>query len=194
MPEPYLDPKAPVQSNQYAYEFGALLHIFRRRCPGRILEIGVAEGGTLYQWMKHARSGAQIVAVDLPGAMHGIPGTERWAEQWGRWAEKHRVSFDFQLADSADPVIIDWVRYFAPFDWIFIDGDHRYAGVLADFMNYMPMAAEGGVVVLHDILPHPEMPSVEVDQLWKDIQAAYPTAEIISGPDQPDKGIGIVYV
>lgn len=194
MPEPYIDPQAPVQPNQYAYEFGALLHIFQQRCPGRILEIGVAEGGTLYQWMKHSRKGAQIVAVDLPGAMHGIPGTEKWAEQWGEWAQTFGVRLDFQLADSADPVIIDWVRYFASFDWIFIDGDHRYAGVLADFMNYMSMASDGGVVVLHDILPHRDIPNVEVHQLWKDIQAAYPTAELASGPNQPDKGIGVVYV
>lgn len=38
---------------------------------------------------------------------------------------------------------------------LFIDGDHRYAGVAADLKNWTPKVAPGGVVILHDCHPLP---------------------------------------
>jgi predicted O-methyltransferase YrrM len=34
---------------------------------------------------------------------------------------------------------------------LFIDGSHRYEDVLADFENFLPHVAPGGVIALHDI-------------------------------------------
>jgi hypothetical protein len=39
------------------------------------------------------------------------------------------------------------------FDLAFVDGDHRFEGVLADFMALERWAAPGAVVLLHDTLP-----------------------------------------
>jgi precorrin-6B methylase 2 len=36
------------------------------------------------------------------------------------------------------------------FDYIFIDGDHSFEGVLFDLINCWPLLEEGGVLVLHD--------------------------------------------
>jgi hypothetical protein len=36
-------------------------------------------------------------------------------------------------------------------DFLFIDGDHTYEGVLADLNNWTPFIKQGGVVVLHDV-------------------------------------------
>lgn len=192
--EAFNDPTAPVQPNQYAYEFGELLRIYTQRAPKRVLEIGSAQGGSLFQWLKHARRGAQVVAIDLPGAMHGIPGTGEWAQHWPGWAERFGVELAFMLADSRHADAFEFAKQYGPFDWVFIDGDHTYGGVLSDWLTYSPLVADGGVVVFHDILPHRELPSVEVDKLWADLQLSYPTAEFISAQGQPDKGIGVVYV
>ncbi len=40
-------------------------------------------------------------------------------------------------------------------DLLFIDGDHRVDGVIADFNTYYPQVRRGGYIVLHDI--HPDM-------------------------------------
>lgn len=190
----FIDKSAPVQPDQYAVEFGYLLRLFRRRCPERVLEIGSAEGGTLFQWMKHIQRGGTVTAIDLPGSIFGKRGTERYAVDWPRWAEKFGVEMAYILGDSRSAASIDFAKQRGPYDFIFIDGDHRYTGVLADWLNYAGMARDGGVVVFHDILPHPEMPSVEVWQLWRDIRASMVTAEFISGVNQIDKGVGVVYV
>lgn len=35
-------------------------------------------------------------------------------------------------------------------DMLFIDGDHRYEGVMADFLLYEPLVKKGGIVAFHD--------------------------------------------
>ncbi len=38
-------------------------------------------------------------------------------------------------------------------DLLFIDGDHSYKGVLADFENYFPLVNSGGFIIFDDYLP-----------------------------------------
>jgi cephalosporin hydroxylase len=35
-------------------------------------------------------------------------------------------------------------------DLLFIDGDHSYAGEMADYKNYSPFVRDGGIIALHD--------------------------------------------
>lgn len=37
--------------------------------------------------------------------------------------------------------------------YIFVDGDHSYAGVKQDIVNYYPLLAPGGLMIFHDYLP-----------------------------------------
>mgnify|MGYP000851024512 CR=1 FL=1 len=37
-----------------------------------------------------------------------------------------------------------------PIDFIFIDGDHSYEGLQADWLQWNPLVAPGGIVALHD--------------------------------------------
>lgn len=37
--------------------------------------------------------------------------------------------------------------------FIFVDGDHTYAGVRQDILDYYPLLAPGGIMVFHDFLP-----------------------------------------
>ncbi len=53
--------------------------------------------------------------------------------------------------NSHDSEIVARVREFVPFDFLFIDGDHSYEGVKADYENYSPMVKPGGMVAFHDI-------------------------------------------
>lgn len=56
----------------------------------------------------------------------------------------------------------DWARQITdPIDLLFIDGDHSYAGALADAQLWTPKLAVGGRVIFHDVAsptnrnPHP---------------------------------------
>jgi len=195
MPDFYHDPDAPVQPDQFAVEFADLLAIFDKRKPRSILEIGVREGGTLYQWIKHAQPGAQIVAIDLPGVLWGYEGSAH-PEQWSEWAADRGVDLTVILADSHDPETIWKVCKFMPFDFIFIDGDHRLEGMAADFISYMPMVGTGGgVIALHDIMQDSTDKSIEGWKLWRILRGtAYRTAELLSEDKQDSRGIGVVYV
>ena len=39
-----------------------------------------------------------------------------------------------------------------PIDALFIDGDHSYEGILADWLLYHPLVKKGGIVGFHDAL------------------------------------------
>ena len=86
------------------------------------------------------------------------------------------------------------VQRFAPFDWCFIDADHAYHAVRADWELYRPLC--DGIVAFHDILPpsrdHPE---IEVARLWQEIKAdGHRTLELIDDPAAAWGGIGIVFL
>lgn len=44
------------------------------------------------------------------------------------------------------------VQIDGPFDFLHIDGDHRYEGVKADYLKYAPIVRPGGVIAMHDAL------------------------------------------
>jgi hypothetical protein len=81
------------------------------------------------------------------------------------------------------------------FDLVFIDGDHSYQQVKKDFINAVEFLRPGGVIVLHDCLPHCEeytslLWNGTVYQLVNDIvEAKVKNYEIINN----DQGCGIVY-
>lgn len=39
----------------------------------------------------------------------------------------------------------------APYDWVFVDGDHGEWGVSIDVATCVPLVREGGLLLLHDI-------------------------------------------
>src|SRR3990172_9343465 len=122
----YRDPDAPVQPDQFAVEFGDLLNLYKRLNPRRVLEIGVREGGTLYQWMRHAEPGAQFTAVDI-GIDPWWGGNMLDPIGWDSWAQSFGMGLKAIIGDSHAPATVWQVEEYAPFDFIFIDGDPSYS-------------------------------------------------------------------
>lgn len=169
--------------------------LYRTVCghsPKRVLEIGTARGGTLYLWSRAAADGGTIVSVDLPKGEFGgaypecrIPFYQSF-ERPGQ--ELHLVREDSHL-----PRTVKKVRELfgnQPIDFAFIDGDHTYDGVKADFLNYGPMVRPGGIIAFHDILPHPDLADIQVYRFWKEVRSKYNTKEFI-GPERYKRSIGI---
>lgn len=147
-----------------------------------ILEIGSCFGHTLKAMAHVAQPHSLVRSIDLgfhPWPVEGID-TSAELELAINQLKDEGYNAEFLRASSRDSSAIAWASRNAPYDFVFIDGDHSAEGVRADWNNYGPM---GRVVGFHDIA------SETVGALWKEIKSAYPeNKEIINS----DKGIGIV--
>lgn len=154
--------------------------------PRRLLEIGTHTGGTLWLWSQIADDEALILSVD-----------DRSYGQLRRPALRPRQTLAYLEADSHDPKTRSWVEqtlgYRHQLDFLFIDGDHSYDGVKADFEDYSPLVRPGGIVALHDVVNHPAQTGCEVHELWLELREddRYPVRELIRPPDTWG-GIGVV--
>lgn len=121
---------------QNLIELDELLQLVEQLQPQRSLEIGVHLGGTAYQWA--ARTSDLLYLIDLEHK--GYPYS---------WPGCRAVFIDY--GPSQSPACVDRAREWAPYDFIFVDGDHHYDKVRADVENFWPLLRDGGIMALHDI-------------------------------------------
>ncbi|HEY0708205.1 MAG TPA: CmcI family methyltransferase, partial [Polyangia bacterium] len=113
-------------------------HLLRLR-PCRIIEIGVAAGGTTRLFLDVAGEQGLVVGIDIDD---------------GQLASDVRTHprFRLLLGPSTDARVLQQVRALMPAcDLLLIDGDHSETGVLADTAAYLPLVREGGLVLWHDV-------------------------------------------
>lgn len=180
-------------------ELAPLIALVRRRSPRVVVEIGTAHGGTLYAWCRVAARDATIVSIDLPGGPFGGPDPPAdlaMLRHYGRPEQE----LHFLRDDSHDVVTRDRLEGILrgrKVDFLMIDGDHTYDGVKQDFEMYSPLVGAGNPIAFHDVLPHPTVPSCEVDRLWKEVKSGYRHVEFIDrapGTGQAQYGgIGVLY-
>jgi hypothetical protein len=81
-------------------------------------------------------------------------------------------------------------------DLLLIDGDHTWAGVRQDFLNYRELVRDGGLIAFHDIcdVRDPASPgwAGDVPAFWRLIRSIYPMYEFVDSPQQQGLGIGVV--
>jgi predicted O-methyltransferase YrrM len=80
------------------------------------------------------------------------------------------------------------------FDCIFIDADHSYEGVLADYKNAMEVINKGGIIILHDIANT----DTGVAKLWNEIKLIHTNTIEFKHKVNPNIGyacgIGIIFL
>jgi cephalosporin hydroxylase len=154
--------------------------------PEVVVEIGSDAGGTLWAW-RQLGSVRRVIGVDLPRA-----GFSTGAELQEHDAEVvHGDSHDVATLEALTKLLDGDVV-----DLLFIDGDHTYQGVKADWEMYHPLVRRGGIVAFHDVLHHPGHPLVEVGEAYQRIlrDHGYEHEEIIDALDPGWGGIGVVHV
>lgn len=163
--------------------------------PRRMLEIGTARGGSLYLWTQACADDAMILSVDLPGGEFGggYPQAKRpFYESFARPNQTLRLL----RADSHSPDTLKQVQAMLagqPLDFLFIDGDHTYEGVKADFELYKALVRPGGLIGMHDILPRPDSPDIQVDRFWAEVKTRYGGEEIVGAAGTGRTiGIGVI--
>jgi len=198
----YSNPFLPFPILQGKWEFEKLLDIFKKHKPMKTLEIGSFYGGTLWHWIKNSPPKSNIVSVDMLVPEHD-PRREQQEVCRNRWFpiafSEDRITLKTFLGDSSTEEAVGFMEQYAPYDFIFIDGNHSYDGVKKDFDNALKMAAPGAIIVLHDILPAIWWTSIEVWRLWNEIvdegyvtQALYSNREQFYGETMSSFGIGVV--
>jgi len=71
-----------------------------------------------------------------------------------------------------------------PVEFLFIDGDHSWAGIEADWTQWSPLIAQAGIVALHDSRSTPEHPStLDSVRYTQDVIRPDPRFELIDEVD-----------
>jgi len=185
-----------IKPSQVKYEMAKLLEIVTEIKPRNLLEIGTANGGTLFLFAIASDPSAKIISVDLPGGPFG-GGYPRWKiPLYKRFAKEGRKIYLIR-DDSHSKQTLEKVKGILNgemLDFLFIDGDHSYEGVKKDFEMYSPLVRSGGIIAFHDICPHPPETKCEVNKFWNEIKQSYKYVEIVEDWKQNWAGIGVIYV
>ena len=132
-------------------------------------------------------------------------GASRWSSP-GHPAARPNQRLRFVEGSSYSPAVIERVRRWLGrdrFDFLFIDGDHSYSGVVQDFLAYYPMVRPGGLIAVHDIAPDElgrfgtRSPGSmiyggEVFLLWRRLRERFPHEMFVQSWDQYGYGIGVI--
>lgn len=147
---PQLRPSFAAPSHLTGLERAELYRLVRRHRPRVIVEIGSYLGASALAMAEALPEDGRVYCIDTwqnDGMSEG--GRDTYAEFCRRTADRGQV---------IEPVR-GWSTEIAPallarldrIDLLFIDGDHSYDGVAADWRTFGPALAPGGVVAFHDI-------------------------------------------
>jgi cephalosporin hydroxylase len=186
---------APMQVHS---EITALCEALQRLRPATILEIGTARGGSLYLFARMATPAANLVSVDLPFGKFG-GGYPTWRKYLYQAFAGPSQSLTLLRADSHTAETIETVRTLCkgrPVDFLFVDGDHSYEGVKADFDAYSPLVRPGGLIGFHDIVSGVDSDTGGVPSFWQDLKRSGRVRgqfrEVVQSWDQRGFGIGLI--
>ena len=166
---------------QLPSELRWLLGKFIKLQPKNVLEIGNAQGGTLYYWLKHSLPNSKVVGVDIN---HGqIASMEVLTD----------TKLTLVTGNSTSIEIVNQVKNIfnnAPVDFLFIDGNHNLAQ--ADFDIYSTLVKKG-IIAFHDINPNRIAPATNV--CWENVKQNNNWEEYCEHcPDDNGLGIGIINI
>jgi predicted O-methyltransferase YrrM len=176
-----------VSPQQKRSEITALLRYLQQRPPRTVVEIGTASGGTLLLLASVAADDATLVTLDLPRHFS--------RERLHRAVARSRQVIHTVRGDSHAPetkALVQELIGGSPIDFLFIDGDHSYRGVKADYEDYAPLVAPGGAIAFHDIVPGPEEFVGGVPAFWQELERGRNTHEFVENWDQGGLGIGLI--
>ena len=184
-----------IKSSQIRDEISELLKILDDVKPKVILEIGTANGGTLFLFSHLASRDATILSVDLPAGMFG-GGYPIWKIPLYKSFALSDQKIHLIRADSHSQSTLERIKSILngkKIDFLFIDGDHTYEGVKKDFEMYTPSVKNDGVIAFHDIVPGSKENVGGVPKFWQEIKDMYEAKEIVKDWNQGGYGIGLIY-
>ncbi|MFX1395148.1 MAG: class I SAM-dependent methyltransferase [Promethearchaeota archaeon] len=182
-----------LRSMQRKSEIRKFCKILWKIRPKIVLEIGTAEGGTLFLLTRLSDPNALILSIDLSGK-----------KKTYREVFYHSFAIDnqkiiFLERDSHKLSTLEELKKILrnrQIDVLFIDGDHSYEGVKKDFEMYSPLVKKNGIIGFHDIvvISPDRFPDVEVNKFWNEIKKNYEYQELVEDWNQEWGGIGVIKI
>jgi predicted O-methyltransferase YrrM len=129
----------------------------------RLVEIGVFNGVTSLEIRRAMAADGLLWAVDpFPPGRLGYCIDERVARHTIKQSNNGEVLFVRLTGAVAAAKYAEQMS--EPVDFIFIDGDHSWDGIKADWQGWSPLMRCGGIVALHDsrLCPGREVPADSV--------------------------------
>jgi cephalosporin hydroxylase len=179
---------------QIRSELVRMLEVVQKARPRTIVEIGTANGGTLFLFCCVAEDDGTLISLDLPGGRFG-GGYSAWRVPLYQDFARKRQKIHLLRGDShSDETLKGLMSILAgrQVDFLFIDGDHTCEGVRRDFELYSPLVAKGGLIGFHDIAPLGPAVDYGVRRLWDELKPFCEWQEIIADPNQHGFGIGLL--
>jgi predicted O-methyltransferase YrrM len=179
---------------QVRNEILPLLAVVRAQEPKTILEIGTANGGTLFLWTRTAAFDAHLISLDLPGGKFG-DGYAVWRIPIYRSFAHNKQRIDLLRGNSHSTLTrskIVKLLQGKQVDFLFVDAGHTYNDVRQDFEMYCNLVAPGGLIAFHDISEHPKASGCEVHRFWSEVKSQYESYEFIADRGQVWAGIGCI--
>lgn len=161
------------RASQNEFELRSFIKLLCERDTRSYLEIGARHGDTFHEVMINLPVGSYGMAMDMPGALWGKASSIVSLHRAVDDLRNRGYIIDVVLGDSTAKSILAHIEHTASFDAILIDGDHRYAGVKADWENYRDFS---NLIAFHDIVGTGQIEKVhknqvEVPKLWAEIKA-----------------------
>lgn len=194
-PEEHLDFIRPIlRPAQIDSEILGLLQLAADRQVARVIEIGTAQGGTTYLLSRAIPTTRWTLSIDLRPRHTRVL---HFLNEPGRVFQALAGSSIAQNQLRRVETLLEGV----PADLLFIDGDHRYEGVKADFAHYRRFVRPGGLIVFHDIVPVADTGSPTagkrwvggVPRFWQEVRGQGSRSwEFVERRDDGGFGIGVI--
>ena len=183
-------PVLMAQVRSEIVELGKLLLASAPKCS---FEIGTNYGGTLLLLCAVSPPQAKIISVDLPSGRFGGGYPRRKTPLFRRFPragqQLHLIRADSHSQETKERVLN--ILEGQQLDYLFLDGDHTYAGVQSDFEMYAPLVRSGGIVAFHDIVTYKQETECQVSKFWNEIKYHYRHREIVENLNQGSPPIAI---
>ena len=142
---------------QISKELEGLAKLVTSRKVRNFMEIGTETGGTFWLFCQLAHEDGIKISLDKPD---GASGSWKFADFEAHNARSERLR---GFAKYVHPIVADSHGSIAKglvsgaldgdkLDFLFIDGDHTYDGVKADYLDYKEFVRPGGLIGFHDIV------------------------------------------
>ncbi|NBX76272.1 MAG: class I SAM-dependent methyltransferase [Proteobacteria bacterium] len=188
--------ESPFVTQQIESEFIQVMEKVKSMNPRCVVEIGAFKGGTLSLFAQMSSPDCRFLSVDIA---YRLPEQLALKQLALKNQKINCISGDSSASQTIQKVK-QWLRN-DQIDVLFIDGDHSFNGVKADFENYSPFVRPGGLIIFHDIVedyttrfgkPTPSYTG-GVPRFWNELKAlGFSTEEVIADPSQDGFGIGLM--
>jgi predicted O-methyltransferase YrrM len=181
-----------IRPLQDRIEFLEFSHLLAAQSLNAVLEIGTFRGGTLFVIARLSQPDATLVSLDLPNSRFGAL-VRKFQQPLFKNFTRGRQRLFLLRGDSHTEHLRSRVEKVlsGELDLLFIDGDHSYEGVKADFEMYSPFVRQGGMVAFHDIAHARE--DYGVKRFWNEIKGGYNHREFINPNAVEALGIGVLW-